>query len=230
MMIKYTIKNTIIFIALLFSGLSWAATDSVAKKDVTPAATSLSSDHAATAVAAPEDPILMLKGITNNVLSALKANPNSRDIYALVDQYILPYVDFNEMSLWVAGKTAWHKASESSRERFVAAFKILVVHTYATALNSYSNEKVDFIPQKIDYSKSRVQISSLIIRPNKENIRLDYRLIRHENQWKVYDIIIEGVSIVQGFQAQFSDEIRRDGLEKVISKIQEHNKTGKGAA
>ena len=150
----------------------------------------------------------------------------SKKIYDVVDKYILPYVDFNEMSTWVAGRTAWGKASEKSRDRFVAAFKILVVRTYATSLTSYSNEIVEFSKQKVDTSKERIQISSHIVRQGKENIRLDYRLIKHENTWLVYDVIIEGVSILQGFQAQFTDEIRQEGIDKVITKIEAHNKKG----
>ena len=105
----------------------------------------------------------------------------------------------------------------------------MVVRTYATALNNYSNEIVEFPPQSIDTAKSRVQVSSIIKR-NKENISVKYRLIKHGNDWLVYDIIVEGVSILQGFQAQFSQEIRQKGLDKVIAQIKEHNKKGDSKA
>ena len=112
------------------------------------------------------------------------------------------------------------------RNEFISAFKVLVVRTYATALNSYSNETVDFAPQKIDTSKNRIQVTSWIKRLNKDNIRLDYRLIKHGDGWLVYDIIIEGVSIIQGFQAQFSEKIKQQGLDSVIAEIKTHNKRG----
>lgn len=175
----------------------------------------------------PEDPIIMLREVSTNVLQALQQHKNPKDlkgIYSLVDRYILPYVDFNEMSEWVAGRTIWNKASEQTRKEFISVFQVLVVRTYATALNSYTNEKVEFSKQPIDLTKARVQISSTIVRHGKENIKLDYRLVKKDNKWYVYDIIIEGVSILQGFQAQFSDEIRQQGLQKVIVQIQEHNK------
>lgn len=175
---------------------------------------------------APEDPVKMLRDVTNNVLHALqKRNPSDlKDVYALVDNLVLPYCDFDEMSKWVAGRTVWGKASMQTKEEFMDQFKILVVRTYATALNSYTNEKIEFGKQKLDLNKDRIQVSSTVLRQNKENIRLDYRLIKHENKWYVYDIIIEGVSILQGFQAQFSSQIRQEGLDKVIAQIKQHNR------
>lgn len=177
------------------------------------------------------DPIVMLRDVTTEVMQALRANSsviknNNRKLYEVVDNYILPHVDFDEMAKWVAGKSAWAKASEETRNEFVDAFKVLVVRTYATALLGYTDEKIDFGAQHIDTNKERIQVSSRVIRNNKEDVRVDYRLIKHEGEWKVYDIIIEGVSILQGFQAQFSDKIRQEGLNKVIGQIREHNRKG----
>lgn len=196
--------------------------------DVVSSSTNAAADHAAIA-----DPIKMLESITSNVLRALEAHKDKTDlggIYALVDHYVLPYVDFNEMSKWVAGRTIWAKASEKSKSEFMAAFKILVVRTYATALNSYTNEKIEFSKQKVDLQKERIQIKSVVLRSgkNKETIHLDYRLIKRDNKWYVYDVIIEGVSILQGFQAQFSNSIRQEGLDKVIAQIKAHNKEKNG--
>ncbi len=188
------------------------------------------ADQPQTVAAKPaEDPVVMLKEVTSNVLNALSEHErrdpdNLKGIYSLVDRYILPHVDFDEMSLWVAGRTVWGKASDKTREEFVDAFKVLVVRTYATALNNYTNEKVVFGTQTIDPAKQRIQISSTVVRQGKDSVKLDYRLVKHEDKWYVYDVIIEGVSILQGFQAQFSDQIRQDGLQKVIAQIQEHNR------
>ncbi len=177
----------------------------------------------------PEDPIKMLQSVTNNVLHALQGRSNPEDaksLYSMVDKYVLPYVDFNEMSQWVAGRTAWNKASQQTRDQFMDAFKVLVVRTYATALNSYTNEKVEFGPQKLDLNKERIQVRSMIVRQSGKqgNVRLDYRLLKKDNKWYVYDIIIEGVSIIQGFQAQFSNDIRQKGLQQVTTQIQQHNR------
>jgi phospholipid transport system substrate-binding protein len=198
---KLQLQKSVLIVALLFSSLVLAVSN---------------------------DPIVMMKSVTTNVLNALKQNHINKDstsakLDLVINKYILPYVDFNEMSTWVAGRKAWTSASQGTRDEFVRQFKTLVVRTYATALNSYSNEVVEFVPQNIDTSKKRIQIASYIKRPNKEKIRVDYRLIQHGNSWLVYDVIIEGVSILQGFQAQFSDKIRNQGLAPVIKEIKDHN-------
>lgn len=198
--------------------------------DVQPTAVKADAQNTATEQKAPvEDPVKMLQGVTGNVLTALQNRKNHDDldgIYSMVDKFVLPFVDFDEMSQWVAGRKIWGQASQATRNEFMEAFKILVVRTYATALNNYTNEKIEFSKQKLNLNKDRIQVSSTIVRQatKKENIRLDYRLIKRDNKWYVYDIIIEGVSILQGFQAQFSNEIRQKGLQKVIIQIQEHNR------
>ncbi len=224
----YALLVTLVF--LLLGAVIAAPVDNTA-----PAAnkTALSNEagkdsHAANPQAV-EDPIKMLQKVTNDVLHALQTRRNPNDlkgIYSLVDKYILPYVDFNEMSQWVAGRKIWNKATDQQRAEFMDAFKILVVRTYATALNSYTNERVEFGKQKFDLKKDRIQVSSTIVRQSakQENIHLDYRLIKKDNKWYVYDIIIEGVSILQGFQAQFSNDIRQKGLPQVITQIQQHNR------
>jgi phospholipid transport system substrate-binding protein len=220
MQLSINFKRFILVLVLVCSGLVFAAPETTTEE---PAEAQPAAQQAAV-----QDPIAMLKGVTNNVLRALKqyhisksSSPKQLDV--VIDEYVLPYVDFNEMSTWVAGRKAWANASEASRKEFIKQFQILVIRTYATALNSYSDETIEFVPQKIDTSKKRVQVSSYIKRPNKENIRLDYRLIKNGNSWLVYDMIIEGVSILQGFQAQFSDKIRQKGLDPVIQEIKEHN-------
>lgn len=214
-MITRNIQSLFVVTALLFSGLVFAAnTPTPTKEEAAPIE--------------PTDPIVMLKTVTTEVQQALKANSSRIDaktegVYEVADKYILPHVDFNEMSVWVAGRTAWGKASEATREAFISQFKVLVVRTYATALYHYTNEKLEFPKQHIDEKKERIQVTSTLVRSNKDSIRLDYRLIKHDHGWLVYDIIIEGVSILQGFQAQFSEKIRQQGLEKVIAQIKEHN-------
>lgn len=221
MMKQFKLRVTLLALGLMLAGVTSA------NPPVTEPVTVANDTASAVVPATPEDPIIMLREVSTNVLQALQQHKDPKDlkgIYALVDRYILPYVDFNEMSEWVAGRTIWNKASEQTRKEFISAFQVLVVRTYATALNSYTNEKVEFSKQPVDLNKTRIQISSTIVRQGKENIKLDYRLVKKDNKWYVYDIIIEGVSILQGFQAQFSDEIRQQGLQKVIAEIQQHNK------
>ncbi len=176
------------------------------------------------------DPVKMMQSLTTNVENEIKKNRTKIDrdpkaIYRVVDQVVLPHVDFVEMAKWIAGKSAWGAASVVDQEAFIKEFKILVVSTYATTLNKYSDEKIEFLPMHKSASSTRVQISSKIHRTNKADVSVDYRLIAGEDDWKLYDIIIEGVSLLQGFQAQFSEQIHNAGLKSVIQKIKLHNES-----
>lgn len=176
---------------------------------------------------AAEDPLALLQKVTDQVMSSLKTNReaikhNPQKINEVVQAYIIPHVDFTEMSRWVAGRTAWGKASPASQTEFVREFKKLVVRTYATALNNYTDETIEYLPRSPSTAK-RIKVSSFVRRTSKEDIRVDYLLLQTGDTWRVYDIIIEGISILQGFRAQFSDDIKHQGLEAVTKKIEEHN-------
>lgn len=180
---------------------------------------------AATAYALPE-PVVMLDKVTRDVTHELNKKRNELErypdrLYGMVNHLVLPHVDFEEMARWVAGRNAWQKADANLQRQFVDAFKTLVVRTYASALLSYTDDQtIEFLPLRQDIAnKQRIQVESVIKEPGKPPMRMDYRLIK-QNEWKVYDIIIEGVSLLKGYQSQYSDEIRTKGLPPVIKKMQ----------
>lgn len=179
-------------------------------------------------VLAQGDPKAFMKGITDNVMNALKSHraelkKNPGRVYSLIDSYIIPYADFAEMGRWVVGRNAWQAASDGSKQEFIKEFRTLVVRTYGSALLGYSDQTVEFLPTRSSGGE-RVQVSSLIKQSGKKPLRLDYRLIREGGSWKMYDIVIEGISIVQGYRAQFANDAKAGGLPAVIGKIKAHNR------
>ena len=174
-------------------------------------------------------PEAVLDNATSEMLDAmkthstqLKQDPNY--IISIVDKILVPHVDTADMAKLVVGKNAWVNASPAERKEFTKEFKKLVIRTYASTFNSYNNQKIEYLPIKgnID-DKKRVQVQSLIREPGKETIRVSYRLVKAGNSWRVYDIIIEGVSILKGFQSQFASDIRAGGMAKAIDVIKAHN-------
>jgi phospholipid transport system substrate-binding protein len=182
-----------------------------------------------TKASATEDPIQMLKNVTSRTMGALKENRSDlhrhpEKIYDVVNSYILPHVDFTEMARWVVGRNAWQEANEATKREFVGEFRTMVVRTYAQSLLKYTNQTVEFTPLRgSQEGKGRVQVSSFIREPGKKPVRMDYRLLRADGNWKVYDIIIEGVSLMQGYRAQFADDVRHGGLSEVVQKLRSHN-------
>ena len=182
---------------------------------------------------AKEDPIGFLSNVTNNLLDTLKHSKDKirqdpEELYNISLKLILPYADFAEMARWVTGRKIWNKSSAFEQEQFVQAFQTLVLRTYASALQKYSDEKIEFTPlnsvTRKNENAKRIQISSKIRKPNGQVIQVEYRLVVDEDGgWKVYDLIIEGISILKGFQAQFSNQIRQNGLNSVTEQIKQHN-------
>lgn len=180
-------------------------------------------------VFAAEDPIKMLENVTTNVMVKLKKNTQTlkydpKDVYTIIDNVILPHVDFSEMARWVVGRNAWYKADSSTRISFVGEFKTYVVKNYTHFLVKFRNEKIKFFPLREDIKNQKdIQISSQIQREGAAPIRMDYRLILQKDAWKVYDIVIEGVSLLEGYQAQFANTVRDGGVEALIDEIRRRN-------
>ncbi|MBT4964242.1 MAG: ABC transporter substrate-binding protein [Francisellaceae bacterium] len=172
------------------------------------------------------DPVQMLSKLADTTLTEIhtynvEIKKDKKVLYKILEQTIIPHVDFNEMALWIAGKSSWRGASEKERNEFISEFKILVLRTYSHFLLGVSDEKLTFKPNRHSNGK-RLQVSGTIIRSNGEVIDIDYRLV-DVGQWKIYDVVVQGVSLLKGFQAQFSDKIRKKGLTIVIQEIAEHN-------
>lgn len=180
-------------------------------------------------VAAVESPVVMLDGIANRVLSALKrehatlkTNPNA--VYRIIDTILLPHVDVAAMSRSVLGRNAWRGATATQRQRFGKEFTRVVTRTYATALANYTDEKIEFLPLRGGYQgQSRVKVKSYIIRSDGPRIPISYRVILRGGRWKVYDMSVDGVSLLHSFRSQFAAELSRGNLDALIKKLHRRN-------
>lgn len=178
---------------------------------------------------ANEPPESMLNRVTGEMIQSLRANDqalrrNPQKIYEIINHILVPYVDWTTMSKWVLGRNAWSQATESQRDTFAKEFKNLIIRTYASTLRAYNNQEIEYLPIRGGYEgKTRIQVDSYIRENGKESIKVTYRLIYSGNTWKVYDIIIEGVSLLKGFQAQFESEIQQQGLPALIDRLRQHN-------
>lgn len=174
---------------------------------------------------AAQDPVSLLQGVTEQARAALKAHiasyrSNPSELYKMVETIIIPHGDFEEMARWVAGRDAWRSADEATRKAFAMELKKLVIRTYARSLLNYSNQTVKFTPlQQSIEGKTRVQVSSVITGGPQGTVHMGYRLIRSGETWKVYDVIIEGISLMQGFRSQFQDAISRGGIKAALEQI-----------
>lgn len=179
-------------------------------------------------MAADEAAKSMLKQSADNILVVLKQNQgklksNPEIIYQAVRQNFLPNVDVAGMSRSVLGRAAWNQATPAQRKQFAHEFTRLVIRTYASPLAEYSGETIRFLPSRAEAKGRFTRVNSVILRSNGQRIPLSYSLVRKGSQWKVYDLSVEGVSLLQSFRSQFAQALQGSNIAGLILKLQEQN-------
>lgn len=182
-----------------------------------------------TKVWAISSPVDLLQNTSNQLISALQQNQATlrtkpQIVYHIVNQILLPHVDVMSMSSKALGREAWLRASPMQRQAFAQQFVTLLIRTYSSALAQYTNERVNFLPIRGDYTNQpRVQVNSIIVRESGPSINLSYRMTRVGGQWMLYDFSVDGVSIIESFRSQFVEELQHSGINGLINKLAQHN-------
>lgn len=153
----------------------------------------------------------------------IKAEP--KRLYGLVDDIVLPHFDFERMARWVLGKH-WRQASPQQQQAFVDQFRTLLVRTYGTALLEYSNQKINFLPSRIGADAKDVVVRTEVIKAGGPPIPISYSMIHKDDGWKVYDVTIDGISLVSNYRTTFATEIRTSGIDGLIQRLADRNAQG----
>lgn len=179
-----------------------------------------------TAFVYAETPSTVVEVSANNLMSSLESNKsqlksNPKLVHRLIEKHIIPVVDLKGMSRSVLGRKVWKKATLEQKKQFNHEFMQLVIRTYSQGVRNYSGEKITFFPVRAGSEKKRfASVSSMILVPNGRRIPLKYRMVKKRSGWKVYDISVEGVSLLQSYRNQFSQEFKKGTtLEQLIVKI-----------
>ena len=182
-------------------------------------------------VFAGQDPQQMIKNASEEMLSTLnerraELEVSSELLIKLADEILTPYFDFNRISRLVLGKY-WRKASSEQRKSFSKEFHSLLLRTYAKALLTLGSEEIRYPPLKPSKRPDRVTVATLVKKEGSANpVPISYRLHQKENDWKVYDVVIDGVSLVSNYRRDFSTQIKREGIESLIVAMRKRNQTG----
>lgn len=179
--------------------------------------------HAATAVAdGADDPVVMLQEMTDRVISSLREHPellrDQQKVRVLAEELILPNVDFRTASRWVLGKH-WRQASGEQRDAFVSEFRELLLGTYVSSLDKYRENRLEFIARRPGQPDNRAVVDAQVIQQGGSPIGVTFRLHRPASAWLVYDIVIEGVSLVATHRSGFASEIRSNGIDGLIARL-----------
>lgn len=172
-------------------------------------------------------PDALIKQVSSEVLEAIKADKSIQSgdvnkIMALVDTKVMPHLNFQRMTASAVGRY-WRQATPEQQKRLQDEFKTLLVRTYSGALKEVRNQTIQVKPMRGSADDAEVVVKSEV-RGSGDPIQLDYRLEKSPNGWKVYDINVAGVWLVQNYQNSFAQEIGANGIEGLIAKMAERNK------
>lgn len=152
---------------------------------------------------------------------------DSGRLYAIVDEMVLPHFDFQKMSSWVLGKY-WRQATPAQKDRFSKEFQKLLVRTYSNALLEAIGKKINFLPQKSNKEDAtEVTVRTEVEQQGGFPIPIDYKMYLKNSEWKVYDVVIDNLSLVSNYRTSFSQEIKKSGIDKLIDSIAEKNNSQK---
>ena len=174
-----------------------------------------------------EAPDALVKRTAESVLEIVKSDAdiqagNQSKIFALAEEKILPNFNFERVSRLVLGKN-WTRATAEQKASFQQEFRALLLRTYATALSKYKDQKIEFLPLRMIDDAKTASVKTKIIQDGGQPIEVNYSLAQEDDVWKVYDIVIEGVSLVTNYRGQFSQEVRQNGLDSLIKKLANKN-------
>lgn len=176
---------------------------------------------------AASGPVEMLQSVADQMIASLKANKttlkqNPQLVYSLAYKIIVPHADLDEMSKRVLPPQTWNSASAGQRQEFEREFTQLLVRTYASALAEYKDQTIRFFPVRGAAGRT-VKVNSQIIRSDGPSISVNYSLVSTSSGWRLYDMTVEGVSMLQSFRSQFSDQLARGDMANLIKVLKQHN-------
>jgi phospholipid transport system substrate-binding protein len=196
-------------------------------------ALSLSLGAAVAAQAADEAPDALIKRVSSDVLEtirndkAIQAGDTSK-IISLVDSRVMPNVNFQRMTASAVGRN-WRAATPEQQKRLQEEFKTLLVRTYSGALSQVTDQTIALKPLRAAAEDNEVIVRSEI-RGHGDVIQLDYRLEKQATGWKIYDLNVLGVWLVETYRGQFAQEITAKGIDGLIASLAERNKANASAS
>ena len=169
----------------------------------------------------------MVRQTADEVISELTENRDALEqkpelLYDMVEKIVLPHFDFERMSRYVLGQH-WKDASPEQQKQFVAEFKTLLVRTYATALFEYTGQEIVYKPFRHEEGDKKAVVKTEIKPGDGPAIPIDYALLLNDDEWKVFDVRIDGLSLVTNYRAQYGRIVQTQGIAELIASLSQKN-------
>ena len=173
-------------------------------------------------------PDALAKSVTDDVLAALRTDKdiqsgNTKKMVDLVERKVLPHFDFVRMTQLALGRN-WREADPEQRKLLVNEFRGLLVQTYTATFTAYKDQVIEYRPLRSQPGDTEVVVKSQIQQPGGRPITVDYRMHRLDSGWKVYDVVVGELSLVQNYRGSFETEVRKGGIDGLIKTLADKNR------
>jgi len=184
---------------------------------------------AAPALAQLEAPDVLVKNVTTEVVELIARDKDIRSgdrgkLIQVIEGKVLPHFNFQSMTALAMGQS-WNKASAEQKKQLIEEFKTLLVRTYASALAAYSEQRFDYRPLRARPTDTDVTVQVRVIQPGAQPVPIDYSMEKTGSGWKVYDVMVGGVSLVANYRTEFNGTVRASGVDGLIKNLQAKNRS-----
>jgi phospholipid transport system substrate-binding protein len=183
----------------------------------------------ATAVAQEQQPEQLVQKITEEVLAAIKsdkqlASGDKQKALKLAEEKVMPYIDFEEATRLAVGR-AWSQASPEQKKRLVSEFRNMLVRTYSNAIESYQGQTLKVVPSRggKPAGKDEATVRAQFVRAGGQPLPIDFQMHKAGNTWKVYDINVEGISLVLTYRSEFDQVVKQEGIDGLVKRLSQKN-------
>jgi phospholipid transport system substrate-binding protein len=178
---------------------------------------------------AQDAPDVLVKTVTLEVIEIIAKDKEIRSgdrvkLIGLIEAKVLPHFNFNAMTALAMGQN-WNKATPEQKKRLTEEFKTLLVRTYASALAAYSEQKLDFRPLRAKPTDTDVVVNVRVLQPGTQPVPIDYSMEKTATGWKVYDVMVGGVSLVANYRTEFNNAVRESGIDGLIKNLNAKNRS-----
>jgi phospholipid transport system substrate-binding protein len=170
----------------------------------------------------------LVKKVTADVLEAIKSDKqlaagDKQKAMKLAEEKVLPHVDFEEATRLAVGRS-WKGASPEQQKKLVTEFRNMLVRTYSNAISSYEGQTMKVLPVRMKAGDTEVTVHNQFVRPgNPKPVLIDYSMRKTEKGWKIYDIVVEGVSLVLTYRSEFDAVAKQEGIDGLIKRLSQKN-------
>jgi phospholipid transport system substrate-binding protein len=174
-------------------------------------------------LAQDSEPEALVKKITSEVLAAVKSDKelaagNRDKAIKLAEEKILPYVDFEEATRLAVGR-GWKEATPEQRKKLAQEFRNMLVRTYSNAIGAYEGQTMKVQPSRVKPGENEATVRNQFIRPGAKPVLIDYSMRKTDAGWKIYDIVVEGVSLVLTYRSEFDAVVKQEGIDGLIKRL-----------